>query len=66
MLFSVLHSHDLKAHELSGLCVEADYGSIPGSYAIQGDGGFTRGGRLDDNDDSMSEDSLTSLSDEDL
>jgi hypothetical protein len=55
---------DLKCHVASGLCVEQDYGSLPGSYGIHGDGGFTRGRRLDDNDDSMSEESMTSLSDD--
>ena len=55
---------DLKAHLASGVCVEVDYGSIPGSYVTLGDGGFVRGNRLDDNDDSMSEESMESLSDD--
>ncbi len=54
---------DRKFHLASGLCVGVDYGSVPGAYAVLGDGGFVRGRKLDDDGNSMSEESMTSQSD---
>lgn len=58
-----LTRRDLKFHKSSNLCVQRDYGGIPLSYTINGDGGFVRGRRLDENGDSMGEESATSQSD---
>jgi hypothetical protein len=44
--------------------VSQDYGTVPDAYVILGDGGFERGRKLDDDDNSMSEESATSLSDD--
>ncbi len=55
---------DLKSHLESGKCVSQDYGTVPDAYVILGDGGFERGRKLDDDDNSMSEESATSLSDD--